>query len=98
VHSKLKSSSPVCIQIGLFTLVELVFVESKTTSFMFPKVLALAKPQGVVGKYNFFQRIVMQLDCKGSSIAANEPTKNNGRSLVGDLGISNLEGFSREVK
>jgi hypothetical protein len=40
----------------------------------------------------------MQLDCKGSSIAANEPTKNNRRSLVGNFRISNLEGFPQKVK
>jgi hypothetical protein len=32
MHSKLKSSSPVCIQIGLFTLVELDDVETETAS------------------------------------------------------------------
>ena len=56
MHSKLKSSSPVCIQIGLFTLVELVYVEAETTSFRFPKVLAQAKPQGVVDGYNIFAK------------------------------------------
>jgi hypothetical protein len=35
---------------------------------------------------------VMQLDCKGSSIAAN-PTQNNSRSSAGNFRISNLEGF-----
>ena len=37
MHSKLESSSPVCIQIGLFTLVELDYVETETTSLRFPK-------------------------------------------------------------
>ncbi len=40
----------------------------------------------------------MQLDCKGSLIAANKPTKNNIRSLAGDFRITNSEGFPREVK
>jgi hypothetical protein len=33
-HSKIESSSPVCIQIGLFTLVELDYVETKTASLI----------------------------------------------------------------
>ncbi len=33
-HSKLESSSPVCIQIWLFTLVELDYVETKTASLI----------------------------------------------------------------
>jgi hypothetical protein len=40
----------------------------------------------------------MQLDCKGSLIAANKPTENNSRSSVGNFRISNLEGFSQKVK
>jgi hypothetical protein len=31
-------------------------------------------------------RMVMQLDCKGSSIAANKPTKNNSR-ISAELGL-----------
>jgi hypothetical protein len=42
--------------------------------------------------------MVMQLDCKGSLLVADEPTKKNSRSLVGDFGISNLEGFPQDVK
>jgi hypothetical protein len=42
--------------------------------------------------------MVMQLDCKGSLIAANKPTTNNSRSSAGNLRISNLEGFPQKVK
>ncbi len=40
----------------------------------------------------------MQLDCKGSSIAANKPTKKYSRSSAGNFRISNLEGFPQKVK
>jgi hypothetical protein len=43
-------------------------------------------------------RMVVQLDCKGSSIAANKTTKNSSRSSAGNFRISNLEGFPQKVK
>jgi hypothetical protein len=41
----------------------------------------------------FLLRMVMQLDCKGLLMVANKPTKNNSRSLAGDFGILDSEGF-----
>ncbi len=93
-HSKLESSSSVCIQIGLFTLVELDYVEIKTLSLSVSQKFCRRpnlREWWVVIKIS--GRMVMQLDCKGSLIAANEPTKNNSRSLVVKFRISNLEGF-----
>jgi hypothetical protein len=75
-HSKLESSSPVCIQIGLFTLVDLDYLVTKTASL------------GVSQKFwhrwelrewwvgmKILGIMVMQLDCRALLIAANEPTK-----------------------
>jgi hypothetical protein len=57
MHSKLKSSSQVSIQIGLFTLVELDYVETDPAYLsVFSKVLALAEPQGLVGGYKNFMK------------------------------------------
>jgi hypothetical protein len=77
----------------LFTLVELDYVETKNAS--------LSASQKFWHRPNLREwwvgiklsgRMVMQLDCKGLSIAVNEPTKNNSRSSAG-IRISNLEGF-----
>ncbi len=99
-RSKLESSSPVCIQIGLLTLVELdYYVGTKTASLSVSQKF-WCRPnlrEWWVG-IKILGRMVMQLDCKGSLIAANKPTKNNSRSLVGDFRNSNLEGFLWEVK
>jgi hypothetical protein len=44
------------------------------------------------------KRMVMQLYCKGSLIAANEPTKNNSRSSARNFRILNSKGFPQKVK
>jgi hypothetical protein len=98
-HSKLESSSPVCIQIGLFTLVELDYVRTKTASLSVSQKF-WHRPnlrEWWVG-INISGRMVMQLDCKGLSIAANKPTKNNSRRSAGNFRISNLDDFLQKVK
>jgi hypothetical protein len=98
-HSKVESSSPVCIQIGQFTLVGLDFVETKTASLsVSQKFWHRPNLREWWVSIKFSGRMVMQLDCKGSLIAANEPTKNNDRSSVRNFRISNVEGFPRKVK
>ncbi len=76
MHSKLESSSPVCIQIRLFTLVELDYVETEIESLSVSQKF-WHRPnlrEWWVG-VNIAERMVMHLDWKGLLIAPNEPTK-----------------------